>query len=69
MGRLAAKHTAKELNQKAKDALTNKSGGANGKADRAGGVAGHAKYECPQCGQAAPYPKSGINNKYYKILK
>jgi len=52
------KHTAKELNQKAADALTNKGGGSHGKADRAGGSAGHAKYKCYVCMQQAPDPKS-----------
>lgn len=52
------KHTAKELAQKAHDATCNKGGGGAGKADRAGGKAGHAKYKCPVCGQQAPDPKT-----------
>lgn len=52
------KHTAKELAGKAKAATQNAGGGSSGAADRKGGKAGHAKYECPICGQAAPDPKS-----------
>jgi hypothetical protein len=54
------KHTAKSLAAKADAALTNRGGGAAGKADRLGGAAGHAKYKCPTCGQAAPSEKSAI---------
>ena len=52
------KHTARELAQKAKDALTNKGGGKDGKADRAGGAVGHSKMECYVCKMAAPSLKS-----------
>mmetsp|Transcript_27962 Transcript_27962/g.79041 ORF Transcript_27962/g.79041 Transcript_27962/m.79041 type:complete len:107 (-) Transcript_27962:157-477(-) len=48
------KHTAKELNEKAANALTNKGGGADGKKDRQGGSAGHAKLSCPVCAMACP---------------
>lgn len=48
------KHTAKELAKKAKDATCNRGGGADGAKDRKGGAAGHAKYQCPFCGQASP---------------
>jgi hypothetical protein len=54
------KHTAKSLAAKADAALTNRGGGAAGKQDRLGGAAGHAKYKCPTCGQAAPSEKSAI---------
>ena len=54
----AQKHTAKELNAKAFAATVNRGGGSAGAADRAGGKAGHAKYKCPVCMQAAPDPKS-----------
>jgi hypothetical protein len=53
-----AHHTAKELAMKAKNATINRGGGTGGIADRAGGKAGHAKYECPVCGQAVPDPKT-----------
>lgn len=49
-----ANHTSKELANKAKQATQNASGGNAGAKDRAGGVAGHAKYECPNCGLQAP---------------
>lgn len=49
-----AKHTAKEINAKVAAATTNKGGGQAGKQDRQGGKAGHAKYQCPVCGQTAP---------------
>lgn len=49
-----ANHTSKELANKAKLATQNAGAGNAGKKDRAGGVAGHAKYECPNCGQQAP---------------
>lgn len=52
------KHTSKELAGKAKLATQNASGGNAGKADRAGGKAGHAKLQCQICGQQAPDPKS-----------
>mmetsp|Transcript_27849 Transcript_27849/g.70387 ORF Transcript_27849/g.70387 Transcript_27849/m.70387 type:complete len:110 (+) Transcript_27849:262-591(+) len=52
------KHTTKELQQKAKDALINKGAGAAGIKDRQGGSAGHAKYACVMCGMAAPSEKS-----------
>mmetsp|Transcript_129275 Transcript_129275/g.414417 ORF Transcript_129275/g.414417 Transcript_129275/m.414417 type:complete len:106 (-) Transcript_129275:85-402(-) len=52
------KHTSAELAKKAADALTNKGGGLAGAKDRAGGLAGHSKYKCPVCLQAAPDPKS-----------
>jgi len=51
-------HTAKEINAKIQAATQNRGGGAAGAADRAGGKAGHAKYQCPVCKQAAPDPKS-----------
>lgn len=54
----AQKHTAKELNAKAFAATVNRGGGSSGQQDRAGGKAGHAKFKCPVCGQAAPDPKS-----------
>eukprot|EP00812_Abedinium_dasypus_P009452 NODE_3140_length_824_cov_686.530559.p2 GENE.NODE_3140_length_824_cov_686.530559~~NODE_3140_length_824_cov_686.530559.p2 ORF type:complete len:119 (+),score=36.00 NODE_3140_length_824_cov_686.530559:109-465(+) len=53
------KHSAKELKQKEYAATVNRGGGAAGAADRAGGKAGHARYQCPICKQAAPDPKSG----------
>lgn len=49
-----AKHTAAELAQKAKDALTNRGGGQAGLADRKGGQAGHARFQCHICKVAAP---------------
>jgi len=52
------KHTASELAQKEKNALCNKGGGSAGLKDRQGGSAGHAKYKCSICFQAAPDPKS-----------
>ena len=48
------KHTSAELKRKAADAQTNKGGGLAGLADRKGGAAGHAKFQCPVCGQSAP---------------
>lgn len=64
------KHTAKELAKKAADALTNKGGGSSGKADRAGGAAGHAKFQCYVCMQNAPDLKSltqHFENKHAKM--
>ena len=55
---VAQKHTAKEINQKVFAATVNRGGGSSGKADRLGGKAGHAKYECPVCGQQAPDTQS-----------
>eukprot|EP00389_Voromonas_pontica_P015926 GDKH01024918.1.p1 GENE.GDKH01024918.1~~GDKH01024918.1.p1 ORF type:complete len:101 (-),score=11.96 GDKH01024918.1:333-635(-) len=52
------KHTAAALASKASEATTNKGGGKSGLSDRKGGSAGHAKYQCPVCKQAAPDPKS-----------
>eukprot|EP00811_Abedinium_folium_P015051 NODE_24026_length_641_cov_5.258755.p1 GENE.NODE_24026_length_641_cov_5.258755~~NODE_24026_length_641_cov_5.258755.p1 ORF type:complete len:119 (+),score=32.98 NODE_24026_length_641_cov_5.258755:106-462(+) len=52
------KHTTKELKQKEFAATVNRGGGSSGAADRAGGKAGHSKYQCPVCKQAAPDPKS-----------
>ena len=54
-----AHHTSKQLADRAKQALQNKGGGNAGKADRQGGAAGHAKYQCPLCGQAVPDMKTG----------
>eukprot|EP00747_Dinoflagellata_sp_TGD_P211084 gnl/TRDRNA2_/TRDRNA2_84289_c0_seq1.p1 gnl/TRDRNA2_/TRDRNA2_84289_c0~~gnl/TRDRNA2_/TRDRNA2_84289_c0_seq1.p1 ORF type:complete len:119 (+),score=20.64 gnl/TRDRNA2_/TRDRNA2_84289_c0_seq1:91-447(+) len=51
-------HTSKECAQKAFAATVNRGGGSAGAADRAGGKAGHSKYKCPVCMQAAPDPKS-----------
>ncbi|KAG1678030.1 hypothetical protein FOA52_000826 [Chlamydomonas sp. UWO 241] len=48
------KHTAKELAGKAAEALTNKGGGKAGQADRKGGSAGHAKFQCHICQVQAP---------------
>lgn len=53
-----ASHTSKELANKAKAATQNAGAGAAGKADRQGGKAGHAKMQCPICGQQAPGEKS-----------
>uniref|UniRef100_A0A7S1LZU9 Uncharacterized protein n=1 Tax=Neobodo designis TaxID=312471 RepID=A0A7S1LZU9_NEODS len=52
------KHTAKEIQGKAFDATVNRGGGAAGLKDRMGGAAGHARFECPHCGQAAPSLKN-----------
>eukprot|EP00241_Pyramimonas_parkeae_P008953 CAMPEP_0114252658 /NCGR_PEP_ID=MMETSP0058-20121206/15956_1 /TAXON_ID=36894 /ORGANISM="Pyramimonas parkeae, CCMP726" /LENGTH=106 /DNA_ID=CAMNT_0001366611 /DNA_START=124 /DNA_END=444 /DNA_ORIENTATION=- len=52
------KHTAKEINGKIAAATQNKGGGKEGLADRKGGAAGHAKFKCPICAQAAPDIKS-----------
>jgi len=54
-----ASHTAAELAKKAKDATVNRGGGNKGIEDRKGGVAGHAKFQCPSCGQAVPDMKTG----------
>ena len=43
------KHTSKELKNKEKAATQNKGGGKHGAADRKGGKAGHAKFECYIC--------------------
>mmetsp|Transcript_57002 Transcript_57002/g.122368 ORF Transcript_57002/g.122368 Transcript_57002/m.122368 type:complete len:102 (+) Transcript_57002:61-366(+) len=51
-------HTAKELAGKQFAATVNRGGGTAGIQDRKGGAAGHAKYQCPVCKQAAPDPKS-----------
>uniref|UniRef100_A0A7S0UJ91 C2H2-type domain-containing protein n=1 Tax=Polytomella parva TaxID=51329 RepID=A0A7S0UJ91_9CHLO len=53
-----AKHTAAEIAAKVHAATTNMGGGKAGLADRLGGRAGHAKYQCPVCKQAAPDLKS-----------
>lgn len=53
-----AKHTAAELAAKARAATLNAGGGSAGKADRQGGVAGHARYKCPVCAQTAPDMKT-----------
>mmetsp|Transcript_7116 Transcript_7116/g.18133 ORF Transcript_7116/g.18133 Transcript_7116/m.18133 type:complete len:130 (+) Transcript_7116:217-606(+) len=53
------KHTSKEIAGKVAAASQNKGGGVAGLADRKGGAAGHAKFKCPVCGQAAPSIKSG----------
>ncbi|CAD7955753.1 unnamed protein product [Amoebophrya sp. A25] len=66
------KHTTKELSKKAADALTNKGAGAAGVKDRAGGAAGHAKFSCVICGQAAPSEKSAMehwDSKHPKLGK
>jgi len=52
------KHTAAELKKKEADATTNKGGGNAGINDRKGGAAGHSKWACKVCAQAAPDPKS-----------
>jgi hypothetical protein len=52
------KHTAKEIAKKSALATVNASGGKAGELDRKGGKAGHSKYQCPQCMQAAPDLKS-----------
>ena len=64
------KHTAKEIAGKAFDATVNRGGGAAGLKDRQGGAAGHSKFQCPLCGQAAPDLKSmeaHHNSKHPKI--
>jgi hypothetical protein len=43
------KHTAAEIAMKAKEATTNKGGGAEGLKDRLGGAAGHSRYLCEIC--------------------
>eukprot|EP00798_Chlamydomonas_sp_ICE-L_P021341 gene21341-28276_t len=48
------KHTAKEVAAKIAAATQNKAGGKAGQADRLGGIAGHAKYECHICKSLAP---------------
>jgi hypothetical protein len=48
------KHTAKELAKRAAASSANVGGGNAGAKDRAGGAAGHAKFECPSCGMRAP---------------
>ena len=52
------KHTAAELKKKEADATTNRGGGNAGISDRKGGAAGHSKWACKVCAQAAPDPKS-----------
>lgn len=52
------KHTAKELDAKAKAATQNAGGGKQGLQDRLGGKAGHAKFKCYLCGQQAPSLKN-----------
>jgi|Transcript_19729 hypothetical protein len=52
------KHTSKELKNKEKAATQNKGGGKHGAADRKGGKAGHAKFECYICMMAAPSIKT-----------
>eukprot|EP00798_Chlamydomonas_sp_ICE-L_P028378 gene28378-31512_t len=52
------KHTAKEINAKIAAATVNKGGGKEGRADRNGGAAGHAKFECPLCKVQAPSIKT-----------
>lgn len=54
----AQSHTAKEIAMKTKMANQNAGGGDKGKADRLGGRAGHAKFECYICKQQAPDIKS-----------
>jgi hypothetical protein len=49
-----AKHTAAELKAKEKAATTNMGGGKAGLADRLGGKAGHAKFQCHICKAPAP---------------
>lgn len=64
-----AKHTAKELAAKAQASLTNAGGGKAGLMDRKGGAAGHAKFSCYVCGQAAPSLKNmedHFNSKHPK---
>jgi len=64
------KHTAKELAGKAAAALTNKGGGKDGRADRAGGGAGHSKMECYVCKMVCPSIKSmeeHFNSKHSKM--
>jgi hypothetical protein len=43
-----------EIKKKTAEATTNKGGGKAGLVDRKGGAAGHAKFQCPVCGMAAP---------------
>lgn len=52
------KHTAREIAGKTFAATVNRGGGAEGLKDRLGGPAGHSKFLCPHCGQAAPDIKS-----------
>ncbi|GAX79629.1 hypothetical protein CEUSTIGMA_g7070.t1 [Chlamydomonas eustigma] len=53
-----ANHTAKEIKGKIAAATTNMGGGKAGLADRKGGQAGHAKFQCHICKAAAPSIKS-----------
>jgi len=53
-----AKHTAKELEAKAKASTVNQGGGRAGLVDRKGGQAGHAKFKCYMCGLQAPSLKN-----------
>eukprot|EP01083_Nonionella_stella_P043838 118322_1 len=62
----AKKHTAKQMATKAKAALQNKGGGNSGLADRKGGKAGHAKFQCPICMMQAP---SLVNMKQHHESK
>ena len=50
------KHTAKELETKAKLATQNAGGGKSGLEDRKGGKAGHSRFQCPLCKQVASGP-------------
>jgi hypothetical protein len=52
------KHTSAELKRKEFDATVNRGGGNQGIQDRKGGNAGHSRYACKVCAQAAPDPKS-----------
>jgi hypothetical protein len=52
------KHTSAELKKKEFDATVNRGGGTAGIQDRKGGNAGHSRYACKVCAQAAPDPKS-----------
>lgn len=52
------KHTAKEIAGKIAAATQNKGGGKAGLADRKGGQAGHAKFECHICKTTAPSIKT-----------
>jgi len=54
------KHSAKELKKKAALANTDRGGGKKGKAARAGGGTGGAKYRCWICATNAPSEKSMI---------
>lgn len=53
-----AKHTAKELEAKARASTVNQGGGRVGLMDRKGGAAGHSKFKCYVCGLQAPSLKN-----------